>query len=77
MRDGDSDWGGRSFSPVMMVGSVLFILVNVTLERLIGSWLEKRNLLGLASAGRIAGGIDSCCPWFLDEFPEPGAAALG
>ena len=27
--------------PVMMVVSVLFILVNVTLERLIGSWLEK------------------------------------
>ena len=27
--------------PVMMVASLLFILVNVTLERLIGSWLEK------------------------------------
>jgi ABC-2 type transport system permease protein len=27
--------------PVMVVASVLFILVNVTLERLIGSWLEK------------------------------------
>lgn len=27
--------------PVMMVASLLFVLVNVTLERLIGSWLEK------------------------------------
>ena len=27
--------------PVMMLASLLFILVNVTLERLIGSWLEK------------------------------------
>ena len=27
--------------PVMMAASLLFILVNVTLERLIGSWLEK------------------------------------
>jgi len=27
--------------PVMVLASVLFILVNVTLERLIGSWLEK------------------------------------
>src|SRR5260370_2847842 len=27
--------------PVMMVASVLFVLVNVTMERLIGSWLEK------------------------------------
>jgi len=27
--------------PVMMVVSLLFVLVNVTLERLIGSWLEK------------------------------------
>jgi ABC-2 type transport system permease protein len=27
--------------PVMMVASLLFVLVNVTMERLIGSWLEK------------------------------------
>jgi ABC-2 type transport system permease protein len=27
--------------PVMTVASLLFVLVNVTLERLIGSWLEK------------------------------------
>jgi ABC-2 type transport system permease protein len=27
--------------PVMMLASLLFILVNVTLERLIGSWLER------------------------------------
>jgi len=27
--------------PVMVLASLLFILVNVTLERLIGSWLEK------------------------------------
>jgi ABC-2 type transport system permease protein len=27
--------------PVMMVASLLFILVNVTLERLVGSWLER------------------------------------
>jgi ABC-2 type transport system permease protein len=27
--------------PVMLLASLLFILVNVTLERLIGSWLEK------------------------------------
>jgi ABC-2 type transport system permease protein len=27
--------------PVMALGSLLFILVNVTLERLIGSWLER------------------------------------
>src|ERR1700730_15815645 len=27
--------------PVMMIVSLLFILVNVTLERLIGSWLER------------------------------------
>src|SRR5258708_27471440 len=27
--------------PVMMVARQLFVLVNVTLERLIGSWLEK------------------------------------
>jgi ABC-2 type transport system permease protein len=27
--------------PVMMAASLLFIVVNVTLERLIGSWLEK------------------------------------
>ena len=33
--------GRAQLLPVMMVGSVLFILVNVTLERLIGSWLEK------------------------------------
>src|ERR1700730_9122262 len=39
--------------PVMMLASLLFILVNVTLERLIGSWLEEifanrrgRGLLG-------------------------------
>jgi ABC-2 type transport system permease protein len=39
--------------PVMMVASLLFVLVNVTTERLIGSWLEKifanrraRELLG-------------------------------
>jgi ABC-2 type transport system permease protein len=33
--------GRARLLPVMMVGSALFILVNVTLERLIGSWLEK------------------------------------
>jgi ABC-2 type transport system permease protein len=27
--------------PVMLVASLLFILVNVTLERLVGSWLER------------------------------------
>ncbi len=27
--------------PVMIVASLLFVLVNVTMERLIGSWLEK------------------------------------
>ena len=27
--------------PVMAIASALFILVNVTLERLVGSWLEK------------------------------------
>lgn len=30
-----------SVLPVMMVASVLFVLWNLTLERLIGSWLEK------------------------------------
>jgi ABC-2 type transport system permease protein len=33
--------GRAQLLPVMMVGSALFVLVNVTLERLIGSWLEK------------------------------------
>jgi ABC-2 type transport system permease protein len=33
--------GRAQLLPVIMVGSALFILVNVTLERLIGSWLEK------------------------------------
>jgi len=33
--------GRAQLLPVMMMGSALFILVNVTLERLIGSWLEK------------------------------------
>ena len=27
--------------PVMLLVSVLFVLMNVTLERLVGSWLEK------------------------------------
>src|SRR5260221_992788 len=30
-----------SVVPVMILASVLFVAVNVTLERLIGSWLEK------------------------------------
>jgi len=30
-----------SLAPVMILASVLFVAVNVTLERLIGSWLEK------------------------------------
>ncbi|HET6928948.1 MAG TPA: hypothetical protein VFI45_01385 [Candidatus Acidoferrum sp.] len=33
--------GEIALLPVMMIVSVLFILVNVTLERLIGSWLER------------------------------------
>lgn len=30
-----------SILPIMLLASALFVLVNVTLERLIGSWLEK------------------------------------
>src|ERR1700757_1244602 len=30
-----------SIVPIMLLVSALFVLVNVTLERLIGSWLEK------------------------------------
>jgi ABC-2 type transport system permease protein len=33
--------GRAQLLPVMMVASLLFILVNVTLERLVGSWLER------------------------------------
>jgi ABC-2 type transport system permease protein len=30
-----------AYAPAMMLASVLFMLVNVTLERLLGSWLER------------------------------------
>ncbi len=33
--------GRAQLLPVMMLASLLFVLVNVTLERLIGSWLER------------------------------------
>src|SRR6202795_985629 len=48
--------------PMMMMVSLLFILVNVTLERLIGSWLEKifgnrrapEGLVGLFLLSRVS-----------------------
>ena len=33
--------GRAQLLPVMLLASLLFVLVNVTLERLVGSWLEK------------------------------------
>ncbi len=45
--------------PVMLLVSVLFVLINVTLERLVGSWLEK--LLAKRRARELFFGIFVLC----------------
>jgi len=58
----------------MMAASLLFVLVNVTSERLIGSWLEK--IFAKRRARELLVGL-FCAVDGFDELPESGNATLG
>jgi hypothetical protein len=63
--------GRAELLPAMMVVSLLFVLVNVTLERLIGSWLEGFSNRRARNCWSVV------CALGFYEFSESRAAEVG